>query len=183
MASLLKFANTLDCFSKKTGSWLSWLTLAMVLVGAFNAIARSLSKVLGVNLASNALIEAQWYLFSLVFLLGTAYVLQQNEHVRVDVFYGRRSPRTKAWINLAGTLLFTIPFCCAMLYLCWPSVKASWQVWEQSPDPSGLPRYPIKSFVLVAFILLSLQAISEIIRNVAILRGWVSEPDAHVEAG
>lgn len=171
MAFWLKLADKLDGFSKNTGKWISWLTLAMVLVGTFNALARALSKSIGVNLASNALLEAQWYLFSLVFLLGAAYALQQNSHVRVDVLYGRLSVKARAWVNLGGSLLFLIPFCIILLMLCWPSVRASWSVWEQSPDPAGLPRYPIKSVVLAAFSLLLIQAVSQVIKNVAILRG------------
>lgn len=172
MSFLLRLSNKLDWFSKVTGSLISWLTLFMVLLAAFNAISRSVSRWVGVNLASNALIEAQWYLFSLIFLLGAAYGLQQNAHVRVDVMYSRLSEKGKAWINLAGALVFTIPFCLTLLWLCWPSVRDSWSVWEQSPDPDGLARYPIKSFVMVAFVLITLQAFSEIIKNLAIIGEW-----------
>jgi len=173
MKRMLNLAAGLDWFSQKTGQVISWLTLLMVLIGAFNAIARTLGRWVGVNLASNALIEAQWYLFSLIFLFGAAYTLKHGGHVRVDVVYGQWSDRTKAWINLGGTLLFLLPFCLAMLWLCWPSVYDSWSVWETSPDPDGLPRYPIKTCVIVAFVLLTLQAISETIKNIAFLKGYL----------
>ena len=146
------------------------MTLFMVLLGAFNAVARYLGKWVGVHLSSNAYIEAQWYLFSLVFLLGAAHTLQRDEHVRVDVLYGRMSVRSRAWLDLAGTIVFLIPFSIFGLFICWPSVRNSWAVFEVSPDPGGLARYPIKTMMLVCFLLLLLQAVSELLKRVQILR-------------
>ena len=161
----------IEGISERTGRIVGWLTLAMVLLGAFNAVARYAGKTIGLNLSSNAYIEGQWYLFSLVFLLGAAHTLQRDQHVRVDVLYGRLSRRSKAKIDLAGTLLFLIPFCLFGLVICFPTVRNSWAVWETSPDPGGLPRYPIKTMLLVCFGLLLIQSVSEIVKRIEIIRG------------
>ena len=164
-------AQRIDRLNERVGNLVAWTALLMILVGAFNAVARYLGRYIGVDLSSNAYIEAQWYMFSLVFLLGAAYTLKENAHVRVDVIYGRLSARNKAWIDLVGMLLFLIPFCLTVLSLSWPAVRNSWAVWEGSPDPGGLPRYPIKTMIMVAFGLLLLQGVSEAIKRWALLRG------------
>ena len=146
--------------------WLArWLLLAMVLFGAFNAIARYLGRTIGVQLSSNAFIEGQWYLFSLVFLFGASYTLRRGEHVRVDVVYERLSERLRAWIDVVGTLLFLLPFCLFAIVMSWPAVRNSWQLLEGSPDPGGLPRYPIKTMVPIAFALLIVQGVAWIARR------------------
>lgn len=161
--------------SEWTGQGVLWLVAVMIVIGAFNAVARYVTRWTGTNLSSNAYIEAQWYLFSLVFLLGASYALKHDAHVRVDVFYGRLSARGKAWIDLLGTVLFLIPFSVFMLVVSWPSVAASWRVREVSPDPGGLPRWPIKAVILVAFVLLILQGIAEAAKRIRILRGAPAE--------
>jgi TRAP-type mannitol/chloroaromatic compound transport system permease small subunit len=171
MPLLSRISAAIDGLSERLGGWVGWLTLAMILVGAFNAVARYLGKFIGVNLSSNAYIEAQWYLFSAVFLLGAAHTLHRDQHVRVDVLYGRLSQRGKAWLDLAGTVLFLIPFCVFGLVISYPTVRNSWAVWEVSPDPGGLARYPIKTMMLVCFGLLLLQACSELIKRIRVLRG------------
>lgn len=172
MPLLLRIADAIDRFSHRSGQALSWLTLAMVLVGSFNALARYAARFTGLSLSSNMYIELQWYLFSLVFLLGAAYALKTDSHVRVDVLYGRLSEKGQAWINLAGTLLFLIPFCVLMLWVAWPAVANSWAVMEGSPDPGGLPRYLIKSAIPLAFVLLLVQAFSMLIRSAAVIAGY-----------
>ncbi len=171
MQRWLRLAAAIDAFHERVGRVAAWLSMAMVAIGAFNAIARYLGRYLGHNLSSNAYIEAQWYMFSLLFLLGAAFTLRHDGHVRVDVLYGRLPPRTRAWINLVGTALFLIPFCILTMILSWPSVRSSWSVFETSPDPGGLPRYPIKTVILVAFALLTLQGVAWIIQNLARVRG------------
>ncbi|MEO1400926.1 MAG: TRAP transporter small permease subunit [Cyanobacteria bacterium J06635_1] len=169
MRFLLRLSRWIDRLSEAMG-WLTLgLTLVMVAVGAYNAIARYLGRFINVNLSSNLYIEVQWYLFSLIFLLGAGYVLKRNDHVRVDIFYTRLSRKGKAWVNLLGGIFLLLPLCLVILNYSLPSVINSWQILEKSSDPSGLPRYPIKSAVIVAFFLLALQGISEIIKNVAIL--------------
>lgn len=181
MDSWLRLADRIDRFNERAGRVILWCTFVMVLVGAFNTVARYLGQYLGVSLSSNFYIEAQWYLFSLVFLLGAAYTLRHDRHVRADVIYGRLSRRARAWIDLLGTVLFLIPFSALMLWVSWPAVRRSWAIMETSPDPGGLPRYPIKTVVLVAFVLVMAQGVAVAIRNWAVIRGVV-EPEEDEEA-
>lgn len=171
----LRIASGIDRLNGWLGRGIYWLTLVMVLIGAYNAVARYIDRFTGWSLSSNTYIELQWYLFSLVFLLGAAYTLKHDAHVRVDVFYGRLSARGKAWINLLGTIVFLFPFCILMLVMSWPSVVNSWAVLEMSPDPGGLPRYPIKSIIPLAFVLLMLQGVSMLIKQVNVLWGAGNE--------
>lgn len=167
----LRVARRIDRFSEWSGRGLYWLTFVMVGVGGFNAIARYLDRYTGLGLSSNMWIELQWYLFSLMFLLGAAYTLKYDDHVRVDVLYSQLSRRGKAWINLLGTVLFLLPFCAVILWMSIPFVTNSWAILEGSPDPGGLPRYPIKTVIPLALILVMVQGVSMIIREVAVLRG------------
>ncbi|CAN5356231.1 TRAP transporter small permease subunit [soil metagenome] len=173
----LSLARGIDGLNDGVGRAPRWLLATMTLVAAFNAAARYGGRFAGTNWSSNAYLELQWYLFSLIFLLGAGYALRHDAHVRVDLLYGWVGWRGRAWIDLLGTLLFLIPFCLLMLRVSWPAVAASWSVREVSPDPGGLPRYPIKATILVAFALLLLQGVAEAIRQVAVLRGALPPPD------
>ncbi|MDE2922215.1 MAG: TRAP transporter small permease subunit [Acidobacteriota bacterium] len=160
-----RFVAWTDRLNTRLGVAVSWLTLAMVAVGAYNAVVRYLGRFTGWNLSSNAYLELQWYMFSLVFLLGAAYALLTGAHVRVDVVFSRLPERWRRRIDLWGSLLFLIPFAVFGLVMSWPAVRNSWAVLEVSSDPGGLPRYPIKSVLLVAFTLLALQGLAEAARN------------------
>lgn len=173
-----RLSRCVDGFNDALGHAIRWLVLAVALIAAGNALARYAGKWLGLNLASNGWLELQWYLFSLLFLLGGAYTLHNNGHVRVDVLYTRLGPRGRAWTGLLGTLFFLIPFCLLMIVASWPAVRNSWAVHELSPDPGGLPRYPIKTVVPVAFTLLLLQALAELVHHVRALRGRETAPAA-----
>lgn len=166
MKRLLRIAALLDGLGARIGKAVSWLILVMVLIGAYNALARYGGRYVGVELSSNSLLEAQWYLFSVVFLLCAPWTLKVDEHVRVDVFYGRLSKRGKAWVNLLGAVALLVPFSLLAIVFSWPGIIESWEIREQSPDPGGLPRYPLKSVVLVAFVLLIIQGLSEILKQV-----------------
>ncbi|RMH17078.1 MAG: TRAP transporter small permease subunit [Acidobacteria bacterium] len=168
---LVALARGIDRLSDAIGRAAGWLALAMVALGAYNAVARYTDRFTGWRLSSNAYLEAQWYLFSLLFLLAGAYALRHGRHVRVDVLYGRLGRRARAWIDLAGSIVFLLPFSLFALWVSWPAVRNSWAVREVSSDPGGLPRYPIKAVILVAFALLVLQGIAEIVKNAARLRG------------
>lgn len=174
----LKISRAIDGFNDWVGKLASWLVLLLVLVGAYNTLVRYIGRFTEHQLSSNLYIEAQWYLFSLVFLLGASYTLRRGSHVRVDLIYGRLGRRGKAWIDVLGTTLLLLPFSIFCLWVSWPAVYNSWVVREISPDPGGLPRYPIKSMILVAFVLLILQGVSELIKNVHILRQPRSVDDA-----
>lgn len=178
MGSLLTLARGIDRLNDAVYAAIRWLTLAMIVVGALNALARYLTRYTGVALSSNAWFDLQWYMFSLIFLLGAAYGLNHDVHVRVDVMYNRATPRLRAWIEIAGSLLFIMPFCVMMLVTSWPAVRNSWAVREASPDPGGLARYPIKTLLLVCFSLLLLQAFSQVIKRAAQLTGALPLPGA-----
>lgn len=169
----IRVSRAIDRISEGIGALIGWLTLAMILIGAYNAVVRYGGRFVGWKLSSNAYIELQWYLFSLIFLLGASYALRRDVHVRVDVLYGRLRPRQKAWIDAVGTVLFLFPFCGAILWFSWPAIRNSWEVMEQSPDPGGLPRYPIKAVILIAFVLLAIQGIAELIKRIAFLAGAI----------
>lgn len=168
MKTLLKISRIIDAMNQWIGRLTYWLIPIMVLIGVWNVIGRYVGRLLETNLTSNTLIELQWYLFSLVFLLGGAYTLQKNGHVRVDIFYKDWNRKRKALVNFLGSILFVIFFSGWTIYYSWGTVINSWKSWEQSPDPGGLPRYPIKSMIIVCFILLIFQGISEAIKNWAI---------------
>lgn len=184
MGRLLRLSAAIDRLSDMVGRVLCWMTLLMVLIAAFNSIARYLGRFTGMNLSSNAYLESQWYLFSIVFLLGAAYTLRHDGHVRVDVLFSHLSKKGQAWIDLIGTLIFLIPFSILMIWVSLPSVVESWSVGEMSPDPGGLPRYPVKTLLPLAFVLLILQAISMAVRSTAQIRGIPTEPEPpHQEVG
>ena len=160
----------IDGLNDKIGAAIRWLTLLMVLVGAGTAILRYSARGLKLSLNLTPLGELQWYLFSLIFLLGAAYGLNHNVHVRVDVLYERLTAKGRALIDLVGTLVFLIPFSLVMLYVSWPAVANSFSIREMSPDPGGLPRWPIKMVILVSFVLLTLQGLSQIVKQIDVLR-------------
>lgn len=163
-------ARAIDRLTGVIGRVVAWLTLAMILIGATNAIFRYLGRFIGANLSSNAYLELQWYLFSIVFLLGAAYALREDAHVRVDVFYSRLTARGQAIINILGTLLLLLPFSAFVLWVSFPIVRNSWRIREGSPDPGGLARYPLKALILLCFALLILQALSQLLKEVQRLR-------------
>ena len=166
---LLRFSQLIDRLNQRIGYLMALLVPLMILLGVWNVLGRYIGQFVGQNLSSNALIEGQWYVFDLIFLLGAAYTLRHDNHVRVDVFYSNWPPKRKALVNFLGTLLFLLPFCLMVIWASWGNVLHAWLDWEVSPDPGGLPRYPIKSLVIVCFVLLILQGIADAIRNWAIL--------------
>jgi TRAP-type mannitol/chloroaromatic compound transport system permease small subunit len=171
MRPITTFVRGVDRLTELVYAGVRWLTLAMILVGAFNAIARYLTRWTGVALSSNAYFDLQWQMFSLVFLFGAAYALRADAHVRVDAVYSRISAKSRLWIDLVGHLLFLIPFCILLLVTSYPAIRNSWAVREASMDPGGLVRYPIKSAILLATSLLLLQGVAEVMKKVAALRG------------
>ena len=171
MDPLLTVSRGIDRLNSWIGRVASWLALVMVLVGAYNAVVRYLGRYWSWNLSSNFYLELQWYLFSLLFLLATAWTLREDAHVRVDVLYARFPDRIRATVDVVGHLLLLLPFCVLALWTTFPSVRSSWAIREGSPDPGGLPRYPLKAVILVSFVLLALQGISELIQDAARLRG------------
>ena len=170
ICGMKKIAEVIDGINERIGRFAAWLVLVIVLLGTWNAVARYVSRFTDVNLSSNAYLELQWYLFSAIFLLGGAYTLKKDEHVRVDVLHAGFKPHVRAKIDFAGTLLFLIPFCIFVLWTSWYPVINSWRILERSPDPGGLVRYPVKTLIPLGFILLLMQAVSLLIRRKAAMR-------------
>lgn len=179
MRPLLKFAHLIDRLSEILGKISILLILVLVVIGFYNVLARYIGRFIGQNLSSNRLIETQWYIYSVIFFLVFAYNVKHDVNVRVDILYAKWSPKRKAWVDFLGTLLILIPFCLIGLYFTVNPVLLSWGrlpdgsfgTWELSPDPNGLPRAPIKTFILVAFATLLLQATAQLIKYLAVITG------------
>lgn len=171
MNALLALSRAIDGLNERIGRAVTWLVLATTLISAGNAAMRY-----GFNLSSNAWLEIQWYLFGLIFLLGAGYTLKHNGHVRIDVLYGRFSPRAQARVDVLGGLLFLLPMSGLIAWLGWGFFAASLAVHETSPDAGGLLRWPIKLAVPLGFALLFLQGVAEIVKRVAFLKGLVPPP-------
>jgi TRAP-type mannitol/chloroaromatic compound transport system permease small subunit len=177
MKALLAVSGVVDRINTFVGKKVAWLILAAVLISATNAVIRK-----AFDISSNAWLEAQWYLFGAVFMLTAAYTLLKNEHVRIDVLASNFSNRTREWIDLICHLTFLLPFCIIMTYLAWPFFFRSFSSGEMSTNAGGLIVWPAKAFVLVGFVLLTAQALSEIIKKIAILRGLIEDdtpPSSH----
>ncbi len=156
----------IDKITELFGKISSYLVLILSLLVVYDAMSRYLFKD-----GSVALQELEWHIFDIIFLLGLSWALKADEHVRVDIFYAKFSDKTKAIVNIISMLLLIIPFSILIIYFGSNFVYLSYLQGEISSDPGGLCcRYVIKSFILVGFILLSLQAISELIKNIKILR-------------
>jgi TRAP-type mannitol/chloroaromatic compound transport system permease small subunit len=177
---MLDFSQRLDLLAEFNG-WLSgWLVVLTIGVGFYNVVARYAGRLIGVQLSSNTLIELQWYLFSIMFLLGFPYILKHGANVRVDFLYANWSEQRKALVDFVGTVMFLIPFCLLGLIASFNYVLQSWGrmpdgTWgsaELSLDAGGLPRAPIKTMLLVGFFLLLLQAISQAIKYLAVVKGY-----------
>lgn len=166
MKPLLALSRLIDAINERIGHLASWLVLACVLISAANAVARY-----GFNVSSNAFLEIQWYLYSVVFLCAAGYTLRHNAHVRIDLVSGRLSPRARAWVEIFGALFMLLPACGIMLWFGWNAFLESYRIGEMSGDAGGLPRWPIKFVVPLAFLLLILQGVSETIKRAAFLRG------------
>jgi TRAP-type mannitol/chloroaromatic compound transport system permease small subunit len=166
MKTLLRIAAGIDRLNEWIGKSVAWLGLAAVLVCTGNALARYLF-----NTGSNAWLELQWYFNAAVFLLVAAYTLKRNEHVRIDVIAGRLPERAQAWIDILGGAFMLLPAVAIIAWYSWPSLQNSWHIQEYSSDPGGLIRWPVRLLIPVAFTLLGLQGLSEIVKRIAFLRG------------
>ena len=166
MDRLLRVARGIDRLNELIGRGVSWLGLAAVLICTGAALARYL-----LNQGSNAWLEIQWYLNSAVFLLVAAYALKRNDHVRIDAIAGRLPPRFLAWIDILGGIFALLPAMLMIAWYSWPSLASSFRINEYSSDPGGLVRWPVRVLIPLAFTMLALQGVSEIVKRVAFLRG------------
>jgi TRAP-type mannitol/chloroaromatic compound transport system permease small subunit len=168
MKKLLRLSALIDSVNEFIGRSVSWLGLAAVLICAAAATARY-----ALNIGSNAWLEIQWYLNAAVFLLVAGYTLKRHEHVSIDVLAGRWSPRVQAWIHIVGGIFMLLPATLIIAWYSWPSLVNSYDIQEYSSDPGGLIRWPVRLLIPVAFALLALQGVSEIIKRIGFLKGLV----------
>jgi TRAP-type mannitol/chloroaromatic compound transport system permease small subunit len=176
MTALLRLSRGIDAVNAFIGRNAAWAILAAVIVSALNAIIR---KVFGVS--SNAWLELQWYLFGAVFMLCAPWTLARNEHIRIDIVSSRLSERNRNLVEMLGHFVFLLPFALLMTYLSWPFFLGSFRSWEGSSSPGGLLLWPAKFLILVGFVLLLLQWLSEVIKRVAIMQGLIE--DEHAATG
>lgn len=169
--ALLAYSTAVDALTERVGRLVTWLVLAAVLVSSVNATVRKLF-----NMSSNAYLEAQWYMFSAIFLLCAAWTLLRNEHIRIDVVAGRFTKRTQTLIDVFGTVFFLLPMVALVL---WQSVPWAWRAvvsGEVSASAGGLILWPAKILVPIGFVLLLLQAFSELFKRIAFLNGQGPDP-------
>jgi TRAP-type mannitol/chloroaromatic compound transport system permease small subunit len=190
MGPLLALSRLIDGWTRRIGVIATWLVLLAALVSAFNALLRySVNGLLAIDRRlgipggsiewlfglyrdnSNALGEAQWYMFAGMVMFGAAHTLRMNEHVRVDLLYGSVSGRTRLWIDLLGGIFFLLPMCALMIWFTWPWFLEAWASGEMSANSGGLMRWPVKLCLPLGFGLVALQGLSEIIKCSAALTG------------
>lgn len=177
MQALLVVARGIDRANAFIGKSVMWLILLAVLVSSGNAIVRKLF-----NWSSNSLLEAQWYLFGAAFMGAAAYTLQQNEHIRIDVLYGTLQRRTQHWIDLFGHVFFTLPFVVLMTWLLVPYAMQAYRSGQISTNAGGLIIWPARAVLAFGFALLVAQALAEIIKKIAVMRGLIEDPHPFVSA-
>lgn len=169
--SLLAISRAIDYFNLRLGKAIAWLIVVAVVVSTGNAIIRKL-----LNQSSNAWLELQWYLFGAVFLFCAAWTLIANEHIRIDIVNNFFSKRARNWVDLIGHTFALLPFCIVMIWTSVPFFLTSYRLDERSFSAGGLLQWPAKLLVPVAFTVLLIQAISEIIKRAAIIRGAIPDP-------
>jgi TRAP-type mannitol/chloroaromatic compound transport system permease small subunit len=193
MALALRITRIIDEVSRLFGLIAIVLVFTSAMVSAFNALFRYSTGamlwfersygggvfgwLLGLySRNSNALSESVWYMFAGMVMLGGAWALKMNEHVRVDLIYGAVSERARTWIDLLGGLFFLLPLCVLMVYFTWPWFMASYLSHEGSLNAGGLVRWPAKLMIPVGFALLGLQGIGEVIKCIlALTTNYVRE--------
>jgi TRAP-type mannitol/chloroaromatic compound transport system permease small subunit len=173
LQALLKLSNRIDAFTKWIGKRLAWLILAAVVVSSVNAIMRK-----SFDISSNSWLELQWVLFSIVFLLCAPWTLLDNEHIRIDIVNNTLPKTVRNVIDVVGHAFFLIPLCVVMIITGGPFFMRSYEINEQSGNAGGLPQWPAKSLIIIAFVFLLVQAISELIKRIAVMRGLIPDPHA-----
>ncbi|MGE0564897.1 MAG: TRAP transporter small permease subunit [Pseudolabrys sp.] len=165
--SLIRLADRIDGLNRAVGRGAAWLCLAVALLQFALVVARYVFAQ-----GSIWLTEAVIYGHAALITLAAAWTLQAGGHVRVDVFYERAGPRTRAWVDLAGALLLLMPFMLVLVWLSWPYAARSWAILERSREASGLPLvFLVKTLIPVFAVLMALQGASQAIRAAAILSG------------
>ena len=171
MQSLLKLSRGIDAFTRWTGKRLAWLILVAVIVSAINAIVRK-----AFDTSSNSWLELQWVLFSIVFLLCSPWTLLDNEHIRIDIVNNARPKTVRNIIDIVGHVFFLLPLCVVMIITGGPFFMRSYEIGEQSGNAGGLPQWPTKSLIIIAFAFLFVQGVSELIKRIAVMQGLIPDP-------
>ena len=175
MPTLLKLALAYDWLTSRIGKIAAWTVLFAALISAGNAFVRY-----GFNISSNAWLEIQWYLFAAMVMLGAPVVLKLNEHVRVDIIYGKLKGKGPVYVDLFGLIFFLLPVMGLLSYLSWPLFISMYQSGEMSGNAGGLIRWPAMLLLPLGFGLMFVQGISEIIKRICYLQGKF-EMDTHYE--
>ncbi len=174
VSTLLRIHHAADALSEWSGRATAWLTLLMVLVVCLVAILRYFF-----NMGWIALQESSLYMHSAIFLVGAAYTLKHEGHVRVDIFYREMSARGRAWVDLLGALVLLFPTFLYILWVSWEYVATSWSQLERSREAGGIPFvYGLKSLIIVMTVLLLIQGLSQVLRSVLVLMGEYPEEEA-----
>jgi TRAP-type mannitol/chloroaromatic compound transport system permease small subunit len=176
MKILLAYARAIDWINERLGKLSAFFIMASCLIAAGNAVVRLVFP----RFSSNSAIEIQWYLFGAAVMLTVSWVLMLNEHVRVDVMYGRYKNRGKVLMDIFGLIFFLLTMSTLVAYLSWPFFLEKLRSGEMSQNAGGLIRWPIAMMLPLGFSLLSLQAISEIIKRIGWLNGTYNM-DIHYE--
>ncbi|MDE5443953.1 TRAP transporter small permease subunit [Bradyrhizobium sp. CSA207] len=171
MQALLKLSHGIDAFTRWTGKRLAWLILVAVIISAMNAVVRKTF-----DTSSNSWLELQWVLFSIVFLLCAPWTLLDNEHIRIDIINNMLPKAARNVIDIIGHAVFLLPLTVVMMITGIPFFQRSFQLNEQSGNAGGLPQWPAKSLIMIAFAFLFVQGISELIKRIAIMRGMIPDP-------
>jgi TRAP-type mannitol/chloroaromatic compound transport system permease small subunit len=166
---LVRISSCIDAITEMIGNTVAWLILVAIIISAGNAISRKFF-----SLSSNAWLEVQWVLFGAVFMLAAPHVLRLGKHVRVDLIYRVQTLERRTWVDLLGHVLFLLPFCVLMLIYGIPFAAKSLASNEFSINPGGLPLWPAKILIPLGFLLLLGQAVSEIMKCIAVLCGNAS---------
>lgn len=171
MRELIGWSRRIDAVNAFLGRSVAWLVVVAAVISAGNAVVRKLF-----NMSSNAWLEGQWWLFAAVFLLAAPWTLGLNEHIRIDIVNSRFSRRTKNVIEIIGHVFFLLPTAALILVTSSHYFLTSLAQNEQSTNPGGLPQWPIKALIPVAFALLFAQGLSEVVKRIAIMRGDLPDP-------
>ncbi len=175
MPHLLKFAKLMDWLSEHFGNLAAWTVLLSAAISAGNAFIRY-----GFDWSSNSLLEIQWYLFGWMVMVGAPLVLKLNEHVRVDLIYGKLKGNKPVYVDLFGLTVFLLPVMGMMTYMCWPYFVKVFVTGEMSQNAGGLTRWPVILALPVGFAMVFLQGLAEIIKRIAYLQGKY-QMDTHYE--
>jgi len=171
VGALLAVSRVIDAVNFRIGKVLAWLILAAVIVSAVNAVIRKLF-----DMSSNSWLELQWVLFGAVFLCVASWTLLDNEHIRIDIVNSQFSQRARNIIDVIGHAFFLLPLTVVMIITSYPFVTKSVLLNEQSMNAGGLPQWPAKMLILIGFLLLFFQGISELIKRIAVMMGLIPDP-------